>query len=53
MVKLAVSVEGEEETQDVLLLEEASSLVQQICANSVAYCRVAMTMGGIPFSIHH
>ena len=52
MVQLALSVE-DGETQDVLLLEEASLLVQQICANIVAYCRVAMTMGGIPFSMHH
>ena len=45
LVQLAGS-EGERETQDTLLLEEASLLVQQIFANIVAYCRVAMTMGG-------
>ena len=45
LVQLAGS-EEERETQDTLLLEEASLLVQQISANIVAYCRVAMTMGG-------
>ncbi len=38
--------EGEGGRPDPCLAEEAFLLVQQISANVMAYCRVAMTMGG-------
>ena len=38
--------EGEGDRVDPIISEEALLLVQQICANVVSYCRVAMTMGG-------
>ena len=38
--------EGEGDKVDPVISEEALLLVQQICANVVSYCRVAMTIGG-------
>ncbi len=37
---------GAREGVDPLVTEEAFLLTQQICANVMAYCRVAMTIGG-------
>ena len=38
--------EGEGGGDDPLISKEMLLLVQQICANIINYCRVAMTMGG-------
>ena len=43
---VGVGEEGDGATLDPLVAEEAFLLTQQICANVVAYCRVAMTVGG-------
>lgn len=47
LVEKAVREEGEDaEDNDKFLSTQAFLLVQQISANIVSYCRVAMTMGG-------